>query len=122
MVRRSGGAAGSVLRRSGSAGGACGGDLGVLGLVAHGLLFGLQRTADTSVLADTPEVHGQEQRRHQRHQDHVQDVEAQERVLADLDAAQQQQLAEGVLKSGAKVAMLVPMVMAQKAIWSQGSR
>ena len=78
--------------------GAGGGSAGTLGVLVSSLMalsVGLQRTADTSVLADAPEVDGQEDGRHQRHQDHVQDVEAQQRVLADLDAAQQQQLRWG---------------------------
>ena len=51
-----------------------------------------QRPADAAVLADAPEVDGQEDRGDERQEHDVEHVEAQQRVLADLEAAEQEQL------------------------------
>jgi len=49
----------------------------------------LERPADPAVLADAPEVNGQKHRRDERQEDHVRDVEPQERVLPDLKTAEE---------------------------------
>src|SRR3970282_2405243 len=89
VVRRAGGAAGSVRRRAGASGVADGGRR-VSSLI--GVLGCLQRTGDAAVLPDPPEMDGQEEGGSQRHEDDVRDVEAQKRVLTDLQAAEDEQL------------------------------
>ena len=64
---------------------------------------------------------GQEDRGEQGQDHDVEHVEAQQRVLADLDAAEQDAVT-GVATIGKYDPKLVPMVMAQNAIWSHGSR
>src|SRR3954451_898947 len=49
----------------------------------------LQGTADAAVLADTPEVDSHEDHDHEREHEHVQHVPAQQRVGADLAAAEE---------------------------------
>src|SRR3712207_227974 len=51
----------------------------------------LQRSADPAILANPPEVRGHHQRGGQRQEDDVQGVEAQEAVLPDFGAADQQE-------------------------------
>src|SRR5688500_1987197 len=106
VVRRSGGAAGSVLRRWGASAGAASGGAAGSWLRSRGSVMSalpsLQRAADAAVLPDAPEVDGQEDGRHEGHQDDVQDVEAEQRVLADLDAAEEEQLAGRVEDRGVR--------------------
>ena len=81
----------------------------------------LHRAADAAVLPDPPEVDDQEDGGDQREGDDVHDVEAQERPLPTWMPPSRKKLDSGP-RSGAYVAIWVPTVIAQKAIWSQGSR
>ena len=54
-------------------------------------IYHSQRPADPAVLADAPEVDGDQHRHDHRDEDAVQHVEAQQRVLADERAGQQEE-------------------------------
>ena len=82
----------------------------------------LQRPRQAAVAADAPEVDGHEDRGEQRQADDVQRVEADERVRADLEAADAARSATRSPRTGAEPTMFVPTVIAQSASWSQGSR
>src|SRR3990172_1446174 len=59
-----------------------------------------QRPGDAAVLPDPPEVDGHEDGGDQRECDDVEDIEPQQRVLADLEAAEQEDLAGDVEQGG----------------------
>ena len=62
----------------------------LLGVGRFSIVIGhSERPADAAVLPDPPEVDGQEDGGDQRQEHDVEHVEAQQRVLADLEAAEQ---------------------------------
>ena len=55
------------------------------------IAVGFRRAREAAILANAPEVDGDQQRQHRRQHRHVQHVEAQQRLLPDGGVAQQQE-------------------------------